>query len=86
MSDPTGPDDAEVIPSADDANRALLLELLDTGLDDAPTMAELRRHGVIMPGQALYELELDGYPLERVHRRPVNGHGTGVVAYRLPGQ
>ena len=60
-----------------------LLELLDTGHADAPTMDDLRERGVTMPGQAIYELEIDGYPVERVRRRGDAGR-RGGIGYRLP--
>ena len=63
-------------------DRARLLSLLDAGLDDAPTIDDLREGGVRMPGQAIYELEVDGYPVERVrHRGDARRRGIG---YRLP--
>jgi hypothetical protein len=64
------------------ADRARLLNLLDAGHDDAPTMDDLRARGVTMPGQAIYELEVDGYPVERVRRRS-GSHHRGGIGYRL---
>lgn len=64
-------------------DRARLLSLLDAGLDDAPTMDDLRERGVRMPGQAIYELEVDGYPVERVRRRG-DARRRGGIGYRLP--
>lgn len=62
--------------------RARLLDLLESGQDDPPTIGDLREQGLSMPGQAIYELELDGYPVERVRRR--GGSRTrGGVGYRL---
>ena len=64
------------------AERARLLDLLESGHDDPPTIGDLREQGLSMPGQAIYELELDGYPVERVRRR--GGSRTrGGVGYRL---
>jgi hypothetical protein len=67
---------------ADTTNRARLLDLLCAEQGEAPTMADLRQRGVQMPGQALYELELDGYPVERVRHR-ARTRGCGSVGYRL---
>ena len=64
------------------ADRARLLSLLDAGFDDAPTVDDLREGGVRMPGQAIYELEVDGYPVERVRRRGDARHRG--IGYRLP--
>ena len=64
-------------------DRARLLSLLDAGLDDAPTIADLRERGVRMPGQAIYELEVDGYPVERIRRRG-EARRRGGIGYRLP--
>ena len=65
-----------------DADRARLLGLLDAGRDDAPTMDVLRERGVTMPGQAIYELELEGYRVERVRRRG-DSRRRGGVGYCL---
>ena len=64
-------------------DRARLLSLLDADLDDAPTIADLRASGVRMPGQAIYELEVDGYPVERIRRRG-DARRRGGIGYRLP--
>jgi hypothetical protein len=66
-----------------DADRERLMALLDAGHDDAPTIDDLRDGGVRMPGQAIYELEVDGYPVERVRRRG-DACRRGGIAYRLP--
>lgn len=65
------------------ADRARLLELLGGEGSDALTIAELRDRGVQMPGQAIYELELAGYPVERVRLRLTESHRT--IGYRLGG-
>lgn len=75
----TGPDPR---PAQETADRERLLHALAEARDEPLTMAELRERGIQMPGQALYELELDGYEVERVHRRSPT-HGRGVLAYRL---
>jgi len=62
-------------------DRTRLLRLL--GTEDRPlTIVELRELGVERPGEAIYELELEGYPVERVQRRrsPDAGH---TVCFRL---
>lgn len=65
-------------------DRARLLHVFDTGGDEVFTITDLREHGVAMPGQAIYELELDGYPVERVHRRG-RTRDCKVLGYRLRG-
>ena len=63
-------------------DRARLLELLGSGESDPLTITELRDRGVHNPGQAIYELELDGYPVERVrHRRPAQS--CRMIGYRI---
>ncbi len=71
---------ADVPP--DTSDRARLLRALLAAEGRALTISDLRDRGVQMPGQALYELELDGYPVERVHRPGGPRHG-GTVGYRL---
>lgn len=66
------------------SNRARLLDLLAADRDEAPTMTDLRERGVPMPGQAIYELELDGYPVERVRHRG-RRRGCPSIGYRLGG-
>lgn len=66
----------------DTANRARLLLVLGAAEEDALTIGDLRERGVRMPGQAIYELELDGYPVERVHRHSRARH-CSAVGYRL---
>jgi hypothetical protein len=43
----------------------LALRLLQEAGDTGVTVAEMRREGLQMPAQALYEVELAGWPLER---------------------
>jgi hypothetical protein len=43
----------------------LALRLLEAAGDAGLTVADLRREGMQMPAQALYEVELAGWPLER---------------------
>lgn len=64
------------------ADRTLLLDLLESSHEHPPSIDDLREGGVTLPGQAIYELELDGYAIERVRRR--GGSRTcGVMGYRL---
>jgi hypothetical protein len=43
----------------------LALRLLEEAGDAGVTVPDLRREGLQMPAQALYEVELAGWPLER---------------------
>jgi hypothetical protein len=63
-------------------DRERLLDALTAARGEALTIGDLRERGVQMPGQALYELELEGYPVERV-RRPAGVRGSGAIGYRL---
>ena len=59
-----------------------VLALLERAEEHAMTISELRAHGIATPGQSVYELQLAGYPIQRVrHRRGASG--CTVVAYRL---
>jgi len=69
------------IPS-DTSDRARLLSALAAAEGEALTISDLRDRGVQMPGQALYELELEGYPVERVRVTGGSRRG-GTVGYRL---
>ena len=71
----TGPRSVE----GHDAARVLTL----LGADDcgALTMAALREHGVRAPAQAIYELQLDGYEIDRVPCQSSDRHTT--IGYRL---
>lgn len=64
------------------SDRARLLDLLGTEQGEALTISDLRERGVRMPGQAIYEIELDGYLVERV-RRCGRTRPCTVVGYRL---
>jgi hypothetical protein len=46
------------------------------------TLTDLRRAGVLMPGQALYELELTGHRVTRVYGRD-SSHRRTMLGYRL---
>jgi TPP-dependent 2-oxoacid decarboxylase len=59
-----------------------VLKLLSGPGSAALTMAEMRERGVRAPGQAIYELELAGYPVERVYRDADARHNR-VLGYRL---
>lgn len=62
-----------------DAARVLTLLGADDGA--ALTMAALREHGVQAPAQAIYELRLDGYEIDRVPCEDSDRHTT--IGYRL---
>src|ERR1041384_7268508 len=47
----------------------LALRLLEEAGDAGLTVADMRREGLQMPAQALYEVELAGHPLERMKGR-----------------
>ncbi len=57
------------------------LELLRGRGDELLTIAELHADGVRAPAQALYELELAGYRLDRI--RTHGAAGVGALGYRL---
>jgi hypothetical protein len=81
------PSSSTIATSVTDAShmtldRMRLLRLLDSGEPEPLTIDELRERGVARPGQAIYELELDGYPVERVHRRG-RTQACRFVGYRL---
>ena len=46
---------------------AVLRALRDAG-DRPVSMVELRERGIPTPASVIYELELAGYPIDRVHR------------------
>jgi hypothetical protein len=64
------------------ADRARLLHLLRGDESEPLTIADLLDRGVQMPGQAIYELELAGYPVERVYRHS-QARRCKVCGYRL---
>lgn len=65
------------------SDRERVLRLLD-GDADGLTISDLQARGVQMPGHALYELELDGYPIERVRRPgPDGGLARRTTCFRL---
>jgi len=67
---------------AETSDRARLLRALTDAEGAALTISDLRDRGVQMPGQALYELELEGYPVERVRAAGGSRRG-GSIGYRL---
>ena len=67
--------------SAGDRNLARLLALLDGDQAGAMTIAALREHGVGAPAQAVYTLQLAGYPIDRISCTDADGHRT--LGYRL---
>lgn len=67
------------------SDRDRLLHVLETAADDPLTIAELRDRGITMPGQAIYELELDGFPIERVHCHG-RGRDNRTLRFRLNSQ
>lgn len=75
--DPTGADGPV-------AELTRVLALLESADENALTISELRAQGIATPGQSVYELQLAGYPIERIHHRRRPGGGT-VLAYRLKG-
>ncbi len=46
---------------------AVLRRLRDAG-DRPVSLVEMREAGIVNPASAIYELELAGYPIDRVHR------------------
>ena len=68
-------------PSAGDRDPTRVLTLLETNQAAALTIAALRERGVDTPAQAVYELQLAGYEIDRVVCEHPNGHAT--LGYRL---
>lgn len=66
----------------DASDRGKTLRLFEASRHEPLTIAALRANGVQMPGQAIYELEVDGYPIERVYRRG-RDRGCALAGYRL---
>jgi hypothetical protein len=61
-----------------DRNAERLLTLLG---DSDMTISQLRDRGVRFPAQGLYDLQLAGYPIERI--RMTDRGGGQLVTYRL---
>ena len=72
-------DGAAALPT--DPNLARLLMLLGRANGTPFTISALRDSGIVTPGQAIYELQLAGYTIDRVPIHRADGH-TGF-AYRL---
>ena len=60
---------------------ARVLTLLGADNRGALTIAALREHGVQAPAQAIYELQLDGYEIDRVPCESSDRRTT--IGYRL---
>ena len=67
--------------SVEGHDAARVLTLLRADDSGAVTMAALREHGVRAPAQAIYELQLDGYEIDRVPCESRDRHTT--IGYRL---
>ena len=68
-------------PGSRDGDRARVLRLLEDDQTGALTIAALRERGVEAPALIVYELQLAGYEIERVHVRQPDGHVS--LGYRL---
>jgi hypothetical protein len=62
---------------------ARALELLESDHTGAVTVAALRERGVRAPAQAVYDLQIAGYAIDRVTSTDAGGHSTS--GYRLRG-
>ena len=62
---------------------ARALALLESDHTGAVTVAALREHGVRAPAQAVYNLQIAGYAIDRVTSTDAGGHST--PGYRLRG-
>jgi hypothetical protein len=67
--------------SVEGHDAARVLTLLGADDSGALTMAALSEHGVRAPAQAIYELQLDGYEIDRVPCEGSDRHTT--IGYRL---
>jgi hypothetical protein len=67
--------------SVEGHDAARVLTLLGAHDSGALTMAALREHGIQAPAQAIYELQLDGYEIDRVPCKSSDRHTT--IGYRL---
>ena len=66
---------------AGDRDVMRLLGLLETNQGGALTIAALRERGIETPAMSVYELQLAGYEIERVHCERPDGYTT--LGYRL---
>jgi hypothetical protein len=83
MSNRTTPTTNELTEprSVEGHDAARVLTLLGADDSGAVTMAALREHGVHAPAQAIYELQLDGYKIDRLPCESSDRHTT--IGYRL---
>ena len=83
MSNPTTatPNELTEPRSVEGHDAARVLTLLVADDNRALTMAALREQGVQAPAQAIYELQLDGYKIDRVPCENSDRHTT--IGYRL---
>lgn len=58
------------------------MRVLDLLGESDTTISELHQHGIGAPAQAIYELQLAGYMIDRV---PVHTNGSTTYGYRLRG-
>jgi hypothetical protein len=68
--------DQTVLQSMGDRDLARLLALLEADPAGALTIADLRERGLKAPAQAVYELQLAGYEIDRVHFQDPDGRRT----------
>lgn len=79
MADGAGPSTSRSQPrSAGDRELARVLALLEDADSDWVTLTVMRERGVRAPAQAIYTLELAGYPIDR-------SSCTGPPGQRAPG-
>ena len=75
---------SDIAPAGTDgpvAESTRVLALLESAEEDAVTISQLRAQGVATPGQSVYELQLAGYPIDRIPTRGLAGHRS--LGYRL---
>ena len=82
MATPTRP---SRVPAQSEGDRDLerVLALLRTAATGAVTVATLREQGIRAPGQAVYDLQVAGYVIDRVSW--VGSDGQNARGYRLRG-
>jgi hypothetical protein len=73
--------DRAMAPSEGERELARVLALLEEDPDGSLTIAALREHGVRAPAQAVYDLQLGGYVIDRVTCTGPGGQGS--FGYRL---
>jgi hypothetical protein len=67
--------------SEGDRDLVRVLALLEGDRTGVVTVFTLREHGVRSPDQAVYDLQLAGYPIDRVSH--TNAGGDRTLGYRL---